>query len=114
MASSCTMIRHAAGDLAAMAEGLTKNLKADMVYQAFRGSADCQVVLQVYEKYSFMNDSDATITVLFSENGGVQTVDIVASGTSVGIFRIDWIAADNGFMGKVVNLLLTQGFQVTQ
>lgn len=71
---------------------------------------DARVILRVYEKYYFRNNSRASLTVLFTSQNGVVDVKLVgAGGASGALVRYSW-GAQEEFAGVAENALRQLGF----
>jgi len=64
-----------------------------------------------FEKYFMRNGSYASLTVLLTENGNVQTADIIGSGGGEGIFNLSW-GANSDFADMAERVLSKNGFAI--
>lgn len=78
---------------------------AELVYYNKRTLGSGKLVLLVYEKYYIRNGSYASLTILLTEENGMQTAEIVPSGGGEGLLNISYGA--NGSFARDAERVLT-------
>lgn len=100
------------GNLTEVAATLRKEMlvNAELVAENSRAVGDGQTIMLNFEKYYLRNGSYATLAVLLTDFGGIQTADIVGSGGGNGIFNISW-GANSEFADDAAGILRQMGFE---
>lgn len=62
-----------------------------------------------FERYYLRNGSYASLSIMLTESGNVQTADIVGSGGGAGIFNFS-LGANTDFLGMAADILQKFGF----
>lgn len=105
------MSRTSQDELSTIAARLEKELwRAEMVGKNSRGSGSGEAMMLNFEKLYFRNGSYATLSVLLTDFGGLQTADIVGRGGGEGLFNISW-GANSEFADDAADILRGMGFQ---
>ncbi len=89
---------------------LKNEIDAELISENWRGLDGFNVVLLSFERYFFRNGSYASLAVMLTEYGDVQTADIVGSGGGEGLFNISW-GANSDFAEMASDLLEKNGFR---
>ena len=106
------MQRSIKDDLTEAAAALRKEMlvNAELVAENSHVADDGQAIMLNFEKYYLRNGSYATLAVLLTDFGGIQTADIVGSGGGNGIFNISW-GANSEFADDAADILRQMGFK---
>ena len=70
---------------------------------------DARVILRVYQKYYFRNNSQASHSILLVARNNVVEAKLVSSGGGAGLIGISW-GAEKEFTGIAVRTLQQLGF----
>ncbi|MBQ6686763.1 MAG: hypothetical protein IJM99_11720 [Firmicutes bacterium] len=70
-------------------------MDAEVLCEHWREYDGMKACLLAFEKYYFRNGSYASLSMMFVEVDGVQTVDCIGSGGGEGLFNISWGANRN-------------------
>jgi len=70
-------------------------MDAEVLCEHWREFDGMKACLLSFEKYYFRNGSYASLSMMFVEVDGVQTVDCIGSGGGEGLFNISWGANRN-------------------
>ena len=111
-----TLTMTGSGRVDAMANLLTQKLEAgsagcELVSRVSREYGPVQTVLLVFQKYYWRNNSQASLTLLLTGDGGTVTVDLIGSGGGVGLLGLS-LGAESDFVEDVEELLSEQGFHI--
>lgn len=89
---------------------LRDEINADMIFgkPCQIGSGD--VALLCFERMYFRNGSYASLAVMLTDDGEVQTADIIGYGGGGGLGNFSW-GANRSFAGMAEEVLRKQGFQ---
>ncbi len=90
---------------------LQYEINANLIAENKRVFDNVNVILLSFEKYFMRNGSYASLTVLLTENGNVQTADIIGSGGGEGIFNFSW-GANSDFADMAERVLSKNGFAI--
>lgn len=93
-----------------LADLLKDQIDAELISENWRGLDGFNVVLLSFERLFFRNGSYASLAILLTEYGDMQTADIVASGGGEGLFNISW-GANSDFADMASALLEENGFE---
>jgi len=111
MATTVMECKNIIKNIEELADAVKKEFEYDteLVYQTKKDFADGAAVLLSFEKYYLRNGSYASLALLLTQKGEIQTADIVASGGGEGILNLSW-GANDSFAGKAVKILNKYGF----
>ncbi|MBO5666211.1 MAG: hypothetical protein J6S45_02060 [Firmicutes bacterium] len=70
-------------------------LEAEVLGEHWREYDDVKACLLTFEKYYFRNGSYASLSMMFVESNGIQTVDCIGSGGGNGLLNLSWGANRN-------------------
>lgn len=70
---------------------------------------DARVILRVYQKYYFRNNSQASLTIMMVARGGVIDAKLISSGGGAGLINVNW-GSEKEFTGIAVRTLTQLGF----
>lgn len=90
---------------------LESEIRAELVAKSLRSFDDANIILLSFEKYFMRNGSYASLTVMLTENGDLQTADIIGSGGGEGLFNISW-GANSDFADMAERILRKNGFKI--
>ena len=93
-----------------LADLLKDQIDAELISENWRGLDGFNVVLLSFERLFFRNGSYASLAILLTEYGDMQTADIVASGGGECLFNISW-GANSDFADMASALLEENGFE---
>ncbi|MFF2875027.1 DUF6054 family protein [Gottfriedia sp. NPDC057991] len=65
-------------------------LQSNLIFQDNKGAEEKEIVILVFQKFFFRNNSTATLTVTIDDFSGVTYVKCISSGNGDGIFDIGW------------------------
>ena len=85
-------------------------MDAEVLCEHWREYDQVRACLLSFEKYYFRNGSYASLSMMFVEADGVQTVDCIGSGGGEGIFNLSW-GANRNFAKLGYEELLKLGFE---
>ncbi len=85
-------------------------LDAEVLCEHWREIGDMKACLLAFEKYYFRNGSYASLSMMFVEVDGVQTVDCIGSGGGEGLLNLSW-GANRNFAKMGYEELLKLGFE---
>lgn len=83
---------------------IKSQITADLVHQEHHTLGDHEVIVMVFEKFYFRNNSTAGLTVTISNDSGATCVNAVASAGGQGLFNISW-GANSSFAYQVQRIL---------
>ncbi|ODG90118.1 MULTISPECIES: DUF6054 family protein [Bacillaceae] len=66
------------------------DLKSNLIFQDNKVADEKEVVILVFQKFFFRNNSTATLTVTIDNFSGVTYVKCISSGNGEGIFDFGW------------------------
>lgn len=112
MATIVMECKNAVKSIEELADAAKKEFEydAELVYQIKKDFSDGAVVMLSFEKYYLRNGSYASLALLLTQTGGIQTADIVASGGGGGILNWSW-GANDSFAGKAAKILKKYDFE---
>lgn len=93
-----------------LGEHLKEKIKAEMVCEDYKVLGNAVVMLLSFEKYYLRNGSYASLTVMVTDDGQIQTADIIGSGGGEGVWNFSF-GANEEFADMASNILLEYGFQ---
>ena len=85
-------------------------MDAEVLCEHWREYDQVRACLLSFEKYYFRNGSYASLSMMFVEANGIQTVDCIGSGGGEGIFNLSW-GANRNFAKLGYEELLKLGFE---
>ncbi|MBR7146608.1 MAG: hypothetical protein IKD11_02685 [Oscillospiraceae bacterium] len=100
------------GDLFAVGERLTEELigrGAEKICENEHFLGGGTAYFLAFERFYMRNGSYASLSVMLTDNGEMQTADIVGSGGGEGIFNIG-LGANTNFAGMAADVLQKCGF----
>ena len=103
----CYNIRKSVKDLG---EDLKEKIKAERVCDDYKVLVNAFVMLLSFERYYWRNGSYASLTVMLTDDGQMQTADIVGSGGGEGLWNFSY-GANAEFADMAVEVLQEYGFQ---
>lgn len=100
------------GELKDIVKSVRKSLMmdAEVLCEHWREYDEVKACLLSFEKYYFRNGSYASLSMMFVEANGFQTVDCIGSGGGEGLFNISW-GANRNFAKLGYEELLKLGFE---
>lgn len=81
---------------------------SELVYYNKRTLGSGRLFLLVYEKYYIRNGSYASLTILLTEENGIQTAEIIPSGGGEGLLNLDR-GSNSSFAGDAERVLTACG-----
>ncbi|KQL33576.1 hypothetical protein AN960_21130 [Bacillus sp. FJAT-25509] len=66
------------------------DLQSNLIFQDYKAAEEKEIVILVFQKYFFRNNSTATLTVTIDNFSGDTYVKCISSGNGDGIFDIGW------------------------
>ena len=103
----CYNIRKSVKDLG---EDLKEKIKAERVCDDYKVLGNAFVMLLSFERYYWRNGSYSSLTVMLTDDGQMQTADIVGSGGGEGLWNFSY-GANAEFADMAVEVLQEYGFQ---
>lgn len=82
----------------------------EVLCEHWRETGDAKACLLAFERYYFRNGSYASLSMMFLEANGVQTVDCVGSGGGEGLLNFSW-GANRNFARMGYDELVKLGFE---
>ena len=89
---------------------LRDEINADMIFGKPCQIGGGDVALLCFERMYFRNGSYASLTVMLTDDGTVQTADIVGYGGGEGVLNFS-LGANRDFAAMAEEILRKQGFQ---
>ena len=96
--------------VADLAHLLRYEVNADMIFGKPCQVGGGDVALLCFERLFFRNGSYASLTIMLTDDGDVQTADIVGYGGGEGLGNFSW-GANRSFAEMAEGVLRKQGFQ---
>lgn len=94
-----------------LAFALKKGINAELTCECWRNMNCATVLLLSFEKYYFRVGGYVSLTIMITEEGSIQTADIVGSGGGEGISNISW-GANASFTNMAIDMLEKYGFEI--
>ncbi|WP_042272169.1 DUF6054 family protein [[Clostridium] dakarense] len=77
-------------------EIINREIDSDLVdYQRYELGDDKFILISLYEKYYFRNDSTAALSITIDNVSGLTKIKAVSTGSSIGLLFIDFGASKN-------------------
>lgn len=89
---------------------LRDEINADMIFGKPCQIGGGDVALLCFERMYFRNGSYASLTIMLTDDGEVQTADIIGYGGGGGLGNFSW-GANRSFAEMAEGVLRKQGFQ---
>ncbi len=93
-----------------LAHLLREEINADLIFEKPCQVGSGDVALLCFERLFFRNGSYASLTVMLTDDGDVQTADIVGYGGGEGLLNFS-LGANRDFAEMAETVLKKQGFQ---
>ncbi|PGS54217.1 DUF6054 family protein [Bacillus sp. AFS041924] len=90
-----------------------EDLKSNLIFQDYKAAGEKEIVILVFQKFFFRNNSTATLTVTIDNFNDVTYVKCISSGNGEGLFDFGW-GAGKSFIRPIREMLAANIMEIIE